>query len=87
MQGSVPFLRQGEMASEVGSTFRLPWEFDRFVHYVGSSKIFFNPETKKWEYRNFHKDVGHFEVGYGVEPFQAWIDRQVARLVAGNVMP
>lgn len=85
-QGRVFLVRGGEQASQLGTTFRFPEELDHFARYVGAGIIFFNPQGQKWEYRNFGKTVGHFEVGYGTEPFQTWMERQLERLVVGKMM-
>ena len=85
-QGAILPIREGQKAFEVGTTFRFPMEFFHFMGYVAEGKIFYNAERKKWEHANIQKPVGHFEEGYGTEPFETWMYRQQERLVMGAIL-
>lgn len=81
--GVVLFLRMGAQAQELGPVLRLPMEFDHLVRYILEGTVFYDGQgDPKWKFRD-QKPIGHWEVGYGREPFQTWIDRQFERLVRG----
>ena len=80
-QGVVPLIREGVHAAAVGATFRMPMGFQQFLDYIGEGRIFYH--ANKWEHRNMHKTTGRWEEGYGIEPIQNWIDRQVHCLARG----
>lgn len=80
-KGMVPFVREGKGAKRVGAVFRFPVEFDHLIRYIGSGRIYF--ENGIWKIDAPPRETGHWEYGYGIEPFAEWVERQLARLSVG----
>ena len=79
-RGSHPFVREGAGARTVGLVFRLPEEFDHVIRYIGEGRIYH--QEGAWKFRG-QKQTGRWELGWGTEPFQTWMERQFARLRQG----
>ena len=83
-QGSILMLRDGQKAIDLAYALRLPMEMDHFIRYVEEGTIYYH-ESRGW-LCNPPKEIGHWEVGYGQEPFKTWMERQFERMVCGTVV-
>lgn len=85
-QGSILMIRDGKNANDLGATFRLPLQLDEFLRYVGDGEIYVGESQSRFVCKPNKSKIGHWEVGFGKEPFEDWMHRQVEHLVYGQVV-
>lgn len=76
-------MEEDSAAQALGLAFRFPESFYHLISYIADGKVFYNQPKNKWHVTEEMQTEGQWEIGHEREQFEAWMQRQIARIENG----